>query len=427
MTVVRQLLPDSHLLRTSAVQFSVNATARFLSLLFSLAAARMLGPSEFGRLAFGIAVANSVSILVGNAPRGLSRFLARHHDDRTLQDTYFSNWLFVVALGFLANLVLLLPVASFLHVSGWLLVGVAANIVGIAVSQTYREAHRGLGHFGAMAVYYMLANLLQLVVVLGLGLTRHRSAALFLIVYGLSSVAALVIQVVTPLTLAPRRALIDRARIGRILRFIRPLAFQTIFYAVWSNADVIMVGRLLGPAATGNYGAARTLVSAIYLVPLAVGTISGQRVVLLHGARLRSFVVGVVGLTAIASLLASAGLVVFGHPIVNLVYGGKYSGAVAPLLLMAIGMTLYGVYLILEGMWVGLGNPGITAITSGTAMVVTLGSGPFLIGAMGLTGAALAYALGAGAQLLVMGSFTVRSMTSNRIHTANRGLDENAE
>lgn len=425
MTVVRQLLPDSHLLRTSAVQFGGNATARFLSLLFSLAAARMLGPSEFGRLAFGIAVASSVSILVSNAPRGLSRFLARHHDDRALQDAYFSNWLFIVALAFVANLVLLVPVASFLHVSGWLLVGVAANIVGIGVLQTYSQAHRGLGHFGAMALYYMLANLLQLLVILGLGLSGKRSAALFLTVYGLSSVAALLVQVVTPLDLAPSRSLIDRARIVRILRFIRPLAFQTVFYSVWSNADVIMVGLLLGSAATGNYGAARTLVSALYLVPLAVSTVAGQRVVLLQGARLRSFVVSVVGLTAIASLLGSAVLVIFGHPIVHLVYGDKYSAAVPPLPLLAIGMTLYGLELILEGIWVGLGNPGITAITSGIAMVVTLGTGPFLIGTLGITGAALAYALGAGAQLLAMAAFTIRSMMGDRIEAANRGFDEN--
>src|SRR5919202_4304786 len=104
MTVGRQLLPDAHLLRTSAVQFAVNSTARFLSLLFSLAAARMLTRADFGTLAFGIAVASSVSILVGNVPRGLSRFLARHQGDRPLQSAYFSNWLLIVGLGAVANL-----------------------------------------------------------------------------------------------------------------------------------------------------------------------------------------------------------------------------------------------------------------------------------------------------------------------------------
>ena len=427
MTVGRQLFPDSHLLRTSAVQFIVNSTARFLSLLFSLAAARMLAPSDFGRLAFGIAVGSSVALVVGNAPRGLSRFLARHQGDRQLQNVYFSNWLFVVGLGFLANLALLFPVAAFLHVNGWLLVGVAANILGIGVFGTYREAQRGLGRFGVMALYYLVANLVQLVAILVLGVAGYRSAPLFLTIYGLSSVAALAMQFVSPLALDPSRRLIDRARIGRILRFIRPIALQTVFYSVWSNADVIMVGRLLGPTSTGNYGAARTLISALYLVPLAVSAVAGQRVVQLHGARLRSYVVGVVGLTAIASLLGSAVLILFRVPIIDLLYGGKYPGAVDPLPLLAVGMTLYGLYVTFESVWVGLGNPGITAITTGIAMVVTVGCGPFLIGRFGITGAAFAYALGAAAQTATLAAFTVRSMTSDRIHKANRSIDENED
>ena len=75
-------------------------------------------------------------------PNGLARFLARHQNDRQWQRIYLTNWLVVVALTLGFSLLVLVPVGLFLRLNGWIFIGAIANLVGIAVFTTYREAQR---------------------------------------------------------------------------------------------------------------------------------------------------------------------------------------------------------------------------------------------------------------------------------------------
>jgi O-antigen/teichoic acid export membrane protein len=182
------------LARSSAVVFAGNSTARLLGFLFAVAAARILGTQDFGRFAFGLTVASIAAILVTNAPRGLSRFLARAHDDRQEQDTYFSNWLMVVLLTLGVSALLLAPISALTGIEGWMVVAVGANLLGVTVFETYREAQRGLRRFTAMVVFYLAANLIQLCAILLAGRVGWRSPSLFLTIYGLASLVALVVM-----------------------------------------------------------------------------------------------------------------------------------------------------------------------------------------------------------------------------------------
>jgi len=80
--IFQRLAGQRGLIRSSAVVFAGNSTARLLGFLFSVVAARVLGTQDFGRFAFGLTVASIAAILVTNAPRGLSRFLAREDAHR---------------------------------------------------------------------------------------------------------------------------------------------------------------------------------------------------------------------------------------------------------------------------------------------------------------------------------------------------------
>jgi len=410
----RHLLPEASLVRSSGIQLLGNGAAAFLGLLFSISAARLLVPADFGLLTLGVSLAVSATFFVFSAPRGLSTFLARHHDDPRRQDVHFSNWLAVVLGALLFNLIFLIPAALITHLVGWMVVAVAANVIGLAVFITYREAQRGVGLFGAMAAYYLLANLLQLAAILLAGWIGWRSPALFLTAYGLAAVAALVIQTVAPVRLRFVPQAVTWHRVRAIVGFVGPLLFETVFYAVWWGIDVILVSRFLGPVATGNYGAAKTIVSALALVPLGISVVIGPQVARLSAAALRRYILGGVTLTTLATVPLAGALILFQKPLIQLAFGSKYPRVAEPLTVLVVGVACYGLFQILAAVWIGLGYPRIVAISSATALIITVGLGLALVPSIQLLGAALAFTAGSIGKFVVLGTFTIWAMYAGK-------------
>src|SRR5438105_1602761 len=226
-----RVVPGEGFLRSSAILFFGGTLARAFGFLFSVAAARLLAPSEFGLLAYGLAIVGFASILITSAPTGLASFLARHRGDQQTQELHFSNWLAVITLLLAISALLMIPIAAVAHLSSPMLAGIIANLLGLAVLQTYREAQRGLERFAAMTVFYLLANVAQLIAVLVLAAVGLRTAAVFLTVYGLSSLVALaVVQPIAPLALRFVRNAIEVERMIAVAPFIQPLVRQTVFF-----------------------------------------------------------------------------------------------------------------------------------------------------------------------------------------------------
>jgi O-antigen/teichoic acid export membrane protein len=313
----------------------------------------------------------------------------------------------VVGLMLGLSLVLVVPLAALARLNAWILVGLAANLIGLAVLQTYRAAQLGLQRFGVMVAFFVLANALQLVGILLAAAAGWRSPALFLTIYGLSSVAALaVMQSVVPVRLRFAPDTIAWRRIKGIIRFIRPIVLQTVLFAVWFGADLILVQRLLGPAKAGNYAAAKTLINVLILAPSAIASGASPRIVRMSPGALRAYLLRAVVLATAVSLPILAVVTLWGRLLTSLLFGSKYPDAAEPLGWLALGIGLYGVYLILESTWISLGRPLIDAIATGAGMLCTVGLGLVLVPPLGLRGAAFAFAAGAGVQLVVIGWYT---------------------
>lgn len=406
--MLQQVAPRGGLVRSSSLLFLGSGLGRLLGFLFSVAAARLLAPPDFGLLTYALAFANIAATLVNNAPVGLARFLARHRGEPVEQQRYFSHWLLWVAGLLGVSIVLGLPAGVLAGLRNWMLLGLGANLLGVAVYETYYEVQRGLENYRLMVGYRTLANLLQLGAVLAAGLLGWRDTSLFFTIYGLSSVAALLpMQWLAPLRLVFSRRLITLSQIKEISSFAAPLMAQTAFFAVWMGADIILVQRLLGSTAAGNYGAAKTLVQALTLAPGAVATASIARWSRLSKAALGADLLKVLGLLASGTAGMVAALAFFGRPLMAIVFGSKYPEAADPLTALAVGMGLYGLYLVLESAWIALGRPLVDTLATAAGMVVTLVTGVVFVPALGVRGAALAFAAGAAAKLVVIGSFTV--------------------
>jgi O-antigen/teichoic acid export membrane protein len=411
--LVGRIAPGEGFLRSSAILFFGGSLARAFGFLFSVAAARLLAPAQFGLLAYGLAIVGFASILITSAPTGLASFLARHRGDTQTQELHFSNWLAVISLLVAISALLMIPIAAAAHLSPPMLGGIIANLLGLAVLQTYREAQRGLERFAAMTVFYLLANVAQLIAVLVLAALGFRSAAVFLTVYGLSSLAALaVVQPIAPLALRFVRNAVEFERMIAVARFIQPLVLQTVFFAVWFGADLILVQRMLPADDTGNYAAAKALANAVYLAPSAIAGVVISRVARLPELSLRGFIVRVMGLGTLVTAPLLIIFVVFGKPITSAIYGARYPNVSAPLAILSVGMAIYGLYLLLSGSWRGMGRPAVDAWATGAGTLVTAALGLLLVPRIGLVGAATAFTMGSVTQLLVISAYTVRALAT---------------
>ena len=399
------------LVRSSGVVFTGNAATRLLGFVFSIAVARILLPHDYGVFAYALAAANIAAILVTNAPYGLSRALPLSRGDREAQDRYFSNVVVLVVLMVVASTVVTLPIAWLARIHDGLLIGVLANILGVAVLQTYIHAQRGQQRFFAMIMPYLLANLAQLVGILALAAIGIRSAEAFLIIYGLSSVFAVaLLYPMLPFGLRFLRAEVRAEGMRAIARFVSPLMLHTAFFTVWFSADVVMVSRMVSARDAGIYAAAKAMAAVVALGPTAVAAVLLPRVAALHASDLRQALMPAIVIVAIVTLPAVGVLIALGHPLIGLLFGRNYLDAVEPLRILSLGMALYGLYLVLEALWIGRGRPGVDATAAGLGMAATLISGLILVPHLRAPGAAIAFGLGALVQVAVLGLLTARSI-----------------
>ena len=399
---------DSALVRSSALVFVGTAIARVLGFAFYIAAARLLSPSDYGVVAYALAVVTVASTVVSTCPNGLARFIARNADDQLRQQSYLANWTAVVGLALIASITALLLFAPAARLDGWLLAAVVLNLANMAIFETYTQLQRGLVRFLSMVSYYILANLLQLVGIVIAGMLGWRQPALFVGLYGASAIAALgVMELIAPTRLGFTRAALGWARMRQVIRYLAPYLVMGVFYAAWWSADVIMIERLLNSTAAGNYAAGKTLGQILMLVPVAIGVAATPRIARLPDSALRRYFPTLLGLTLVVLVPICATVLLLERSLTFLAYGAKYPGAVEALTPITVGVALHGLYMVTNSAWGGLGRPQIAAVATGVGLVATIATGVVLIPAVGLVGGGIAFCAGAATQLVVVTAYTL--------------------
>lgn len=392
----------------SAVIFAGFSLASLLGFVFSVASARLLQPGEFGVMQYALAIAELAGVLVTVSPVGLSTFLSRYREDPSTARAYYSSWLVVVGAMLLLSLVVTAAAAPLVvGISGWLLVGVLANLLGVAALETYREVARGLDRFLLVSVFYVVANLLQLLAILAVAALGYRSAALFVIIYGLSSVVTLVgITLASPLRMSLALRPIRREEMWEVLRIAQPVLAQSVFFTVWFRADVVLLERLQGSVAVGEYSAAKTLTNALQLAPSAVAFVILPRIPRLHVAVLPAYLRRVLIVDALVIVPPILLVIAAASPIIEIIFGERYASAAAPLVILAVGTGLLSFSLIFADLWLGLRKPVVDMASTALGMAATIAAALALIPRFGLVGAALAFTVGGAVRLCAAGAYT---------------------
>lgn len=407
---VGRFLPERSLLQSSAVVFAGNTTARLVGFLFSLATARLLLPSGYGTFAYALTIATIGSMLVTVTPIGLSRTLPRlaGYPDR---EAAYSNTVAAMSVVLTLSLVLTAVGAWLAGIRAVMLVAVLATVASSAIYVIYREAQRALERYVPFVAVFFVANLLELAGVLVAAATGHRSASLYLIVYGLSYVGALAILIpIAPVGLRFRPGLVTVPQIRGVIRFASPLFLQTAFLTVWLGADLLVVTKVLSAASAGQYAAAKTLATVFYLASAAVAGPLMPKAARLAAHELRSYVLRVLGLVTLLTAPPLLVIILLRHAVFAILFGFRYQQAAGPFTLVAIAMAVYALYLVFEHVWLARGRPAIDAVATGAGTITSLGLLALLVPRSGLIGAGLALLAGAVVQVLVIGAVTVAAL-----------------
>jgi O-antigen/teichoic acid export membrane protein len=376
--------------------------ARVLGVLFSVVVARAFGPADFGVVRYAISVAGLATIVVGSLPTMLSRYLATYRNDPKEVDRYFTN-------GFaLISVILLFTLIG----TGWYLQGEPFSALlgtllvasGLAAFNTYMELSRGLDNISRMAGYYVTANFLQLVVIVAcVWVLGIRSVGLALAIYGLSFIIPIGIfelRAQSPVHLRPR--LITFVTMWQLSRFSVPLVIAYAGYTVWGSLDLLLVEQRLGSQSAGIYAVAKTAVMVFILVPYAVTAVALRYFARGSPREAQRSMLLSLGAATGASTLLVAGFWAFSGPLIRVIFGQPYSAAAQPLIILAVGMALYTVYLVFETWMIAKGYPWLHALAMSITLVSSTTIELALLPHWGLAGVALGVTVGITAGNLII-------------------------
>ncbi|HBB87658.1 MAG TPA: hypothetical protein DC047_08600 [Blastocatellia bacterium] len=198
------------------------------------------------------------------------------------------------------------------------------------------------------------------------------------------------------------------------LRRVISLGKFTLVIAVASYvtnmADNVMVGRLLGTSALGNYSLAFNIASApISVLVFSLGTVLFPAYAELntqHPKRLEQAVTKVFTIASMIMFTLVVPLFLLAGDIVQLLFGGRWTSAGKVLRVLALVIPLRGLSLLMSTVFWGLNRPKQVAVGQTLEAAVFLVALYPLITAFGVTGAAwagvIAYALACINRLVAM-------------------------
>jgi Polysaccharide biosynthesis C-terminal domain len=185
----------------------------------------------------------------------------------------------------------------------------------------------------------------------------------------------------------------DRELAGRILRFGLRSQVGGIVNLLNLRLDVVVLGAFAGAAPVGVYVVASKYAELLRLPALALTWVAYPRVAR-HGATHFAQRAGISLPRLLLFGTVSAAVVAgSGFPLLPLVYGPEFAGAVWPAALIALGLVAEPAAGMASAHLMGSGRPGLNSAILGVGLVITVALDLLLIPRHGALGAAVASAV----------------------------------
>ena len=318
------------LIRQSAAYLIANGCTAALGFIAVIVFTQLLSPAEFGVYVIASSMGAILSALLFTWLRqSILRFEAEG-GGADVRLTALAGFGFSIAL-LPAGLIGLAVVARL----PW---STAAAAVLLAGTLALYDLGQELLRARLAARAYMLAAVVRSVVALSLSIAALKLGGGGLAVVGAVATAYVVAALVSARSVwrRPLRAF-DRARLGQFLRFGAPITLSGLLFAIHMALDRLVVFKLLGTEAAGQYGASADFVrqcivypalsASLAIAPLAIRTFAagGTDAARRHLAIAGELLLGLI-------LPAVVGIAVAAPDIAAVVFGPQYRAAAQSLL-----------------------------------------------------------------------------------------------
>jgi O-antigen/teichoic acid export membrane protein len=345
---------------------ATEAVARTLSLGFYLLAAHSFSVSDFGVVRYTITLSllalAPLLVLAMATNRELGAARGGEAETRVVLGSSLAiavwTWLATAALCVAAGAANLTGSAS--------LAGLVIVVTGLGAFNLYYQIARGLGQIKRIAFTYMGGSLLQLIVFGALIATVDLSPFEALVIFGVSSaVPILACELVAPV-IRGRGVSFTRDAARTLWRIGAPLLVAQAGFMIWFSADQVWVDSTLGSAQIGLYGAAKTLIQALFvLMAGSIGVIL-PRIAELRSAgldqRARRLILAMTLELTVLAIVVAAVMIAARSPLLRVIFGDSYVSAGGALAALAVGMAAYATFVAITASAIGWGRPGLSAL-----------------------------------------------------------------
>jgi O-antigen/teichoic acid export membrane protein len=177
---------------------------------------------------------------------------------------------------------------------------------------------------------------------------------------------------------------------------------QTLAATLHLRIDQYMIGYLLDPTQVGLYAVAVNLTNLLLRVPDALGTVLFPRLAGASEERAHTATAEVSRLTMGLVVLGCVGFAIGGPFAIPLLFGAKFRGAVAPMLVLLPGIVMMSLYLILSRNFTSRNRQQINIVAAALALSINVGSNLWFIPHYGIVGAAASSCISYGVAALVL-------------------------
>jgi O-antigen/teichoic acid export membrane protein len=215
--------------------------------------------------------------------------------------------------------------------------------------------------------------------------------------------------------------------VARFFRFGAPLTLQKLSVVIRDNLDRMVLPFFISAAALGDYVVAATAAYLIFVVAASVDLVSFPAIVrAAEGARRKEAAEGFVSVTIALTLAGTAILVLIAPPLVVVLFGAPFAGAIPLVAPFVVAGALQGIRMVFGGVFKAYGRPGalawVEAVNSVVMVAVLVGFGRSLgmwAGVMAhLVSAATSCVLAAILAVTALGLSPLKIIVPDRKHIA---------
>jgi PST family polysaccharide transporter len=329
-----------------------------LRLVFIGVLSRILTPDAFGLVAMVMAV---MGVIEGVKDLGLASATVQH---RTITHELVSNLFWINAFSgalFAASYCILSPLIGRFYDEPRLIdITLALSMVYIWSGVTVQHEALMIRQMrqGELAYIRLFAGVISMGIAIALALSGSGYWALVWREIIRAALVALGVWIRCSWVPGP-----PRRHVGtwRLLRFGRDISFTALLYGVVSNVDRILVGRLFGSTALGEYRAAQTFILAPldqFLAPVASVAQSGLSVLQSDGDRYRHYYEKVVFLVGSCTMPVAAFGIAYAEELTRVFLGDAWLGAAPYFRIFAASAFVRPVLGTASAVLISCGQPG---------------------------------------------------------------------